>query len=57
RHETSTSRGRAKKQWKASYVGESFAHGKPPPVPNTQSNASAGHRNTQTFSQAFAGIG
>ncbi|KAI3946259.1 hypothetical protein MKW92_035712 [Papaver armeniacum] len=54
---SSTSRGRAKKQWKASYVGESSAHGKPPPVPNTQSNASAGPSNTQNFSQAISGIG
>ncbi|KAI3950384.1 hypothetical protein MKW92_038877 [Papaver armeniacum] len=52
-----TARRRAKKQGKASYVGESSAHGKPPPVPNTQSNASAGPSNTQNFSQAISGIG
>ncbi|XP_026445195.1 uncharacterized protein LOC113345726 isoform X2 [Papaver somniferum] len=59
--ETSTARGKAKKQGKASYVGESSArtssHGKPPPVPNTQRYASAGPSITQSFSQAFAGIG
>ncbi|XP_026378356.1 uncharacterized protein LOC113272772 [Papaver somniferum] len=57
--ETSTARGKAKNKGKSSYVGESSArtssHGKPPPVPNTQ--RSAGPSNTQSFSQAFAGIG
>ncbi|KAI3910171.1 hypothetical protein MKW92_017033, partial [Papaver armeniacum] len=54
---SSTARGRAKKQGKASYVGESSALGKPPPVRNTQSNAYAGPSNTQNFSQAISGIG
>ncbi|KAI3903816.1 hypothetical protein MKW92_016496, partial [Papaver armeniacum] len=54
---SSTARGSAKKQGKASHVGESSAHGKPPPVLNTQSNASAGPSNTQNFSQAISGIG